>query len=150
MPDDKIIEREVLLKRFMYRSTLFQIGKTLDIPYFRDYKSKWDIDEQKAAFEIASTISDEQLKNIFDSSKQTRHGGFRGQYYTVNEGELRIEGSWKEIQTTLARMVMKYGKNCTGILRCILESSNGCTTKQIGRYLPEGVDPSSIMADLEK
>ena len=150
MPDDKIIEREVLLKRFMYRSTLFQIGKTLDIPYFRDYKSKWDIDEQKAAFEIASTISDKQLKNIFDSSKQTRHGGFRGQYYTVKEGELRIEGSWKEIQTILARMVMKYGKNCTGILRCILESSNGCTTKQIGRYLPEGVDPSSIMADLEK
>jgi hypothetical protein len=150
MLDDKIIEREILLKRFMSRTALFQTGKMLDIPYFRDCKSKWDIDEQKAAYEIASIISDEQLKKAFDSNKQRVYGSFRGQYYTVDQGELRVEGSWKEIQTAFARTARKCGKNCTTILKILLESSGGCTAKQLEQHLPEGADPSTILADLEK
>lgn len=150
MLDDRIIEREILLRRLLSRTTLFQIGKTLDIPYFREHKSKWDIDEQKAAFEIAFIINDEQLKSILHSNKQRGWEVFRGQYYTVDQGEFRPEGSWKEIQAALAKTTRKYGKNCTAILRCLLESSDGCTTKQIERHLPEGLDSFSILFDLEK
>ena len=109
MLDDRIIEREILLRRLLSRTTLFQIGKTLDIPYFREHKSKWDIDEQKAAFEIAFIINDEQLKSILHSNKQRGWEVFRGQYYTVDQGEFRPEGSWKEIQAALAKTT---GKEC--------------------------------------
>jgi hypothetical protein len=148
--DSKIIERKLLLKRVFPRSKLFKIGRTLNIPYFRSFNSEWDIDYDKAALEIASNISDVQLKEVFSNYAPRRWEVFRGQYYTFENGELQLEGSWKAIQAAVAQTKKKYGKNCVAVLKCLVESGKGCSLKEIKRNLPEGADPSPILSDLEK
>jgi hypothetical protein len=148
--DSKVIERKLLLKRAFPKGKLFEIGKMLSIPYFRDFHSKWDIDNDKAALEIASNVSDLQLKGFFENCEPRRWEVFRGQYYTFEKGELQLEGSWKEIQAAVAQTKKKYGKNCVIVLKCLVESGKGCNLKEIMQNLPEGTDPSPILSDLEK
>ncbi len=150
MLDDKTIEREILLRRFLPKLTLYQVGKTLEIPYFRNYKSEWDIDERKAALEIASAINDDQLKQIFKDRKHRKWEVFRGQYYTFEREQFRVEGSWKAIQLALAQINRKYGKNSSTVLKSLLQSSKGCSANEIRKVLPEDIDPSPILSDLEK
>lgn len=150
MLNDRIFEREILLRRLLPRSMLYKVGKSLGIPYFQNYSNEWDIDEQKAALEIASNVSDEQLKMIFRNSKPREWEVFRGKYYTFEKGEFRLEDSWKAIQSALAKAKMKYGKNCSEVLKCLLQSSRGCNLNEIKRNVPEGVDLSQILSDLEK
>jgi len=150
MLDDKVVERKLLLKRGFPRGKIFQMGKALNIPYFRSFHSKWDIDYDKAALEVASNISDVQLKEAFDNYEPRGWEAFRGQYYTFEEGELRLEGSWKTIEAAVAQTKKKYGNNCTAVLRCLVESGRGCSLKEIRQHLPEGADPSPILSDLEK
>lgn len=150
MLDDNVVERKLLLKRVFPRSQLFRIGKALNILYFHDLLSQWDIDDDAAAFEVASSISDEQLMEVFSSNEPRRWEVFRGQYYTFEDGKLRLEGSWKAIQASIAQIGKKYGKHCSAILKCLVESGEGCSLKEIKQRLPEGKDPSPILSDLEK
>ncbi|MDH5447947.1 MAG: hypothetical protein OEX01_02950, partial [Candidatus Bathyarchaeota archaeon] len=150
MLDDKVVERKLLLKRVFSRGKLFEIGKTLDIPYFHNFHSRWDIDDDRAALEIASNIHDEQLKEAFTKHAPRRWEVFRGQYYTFENGELRLEGSWKAIQTSVAQTKQKYGKNCFAVLKCLIESGKGCSLKDIKQNLLEDTDPSPILSDLER
>jgi len=150
MLDDRLIEREILLRRVLSRTVLYQVGKTLDIPYFHDYKSEWDVDEQKAAFEIASNASDQKLMEIFRTNKHRDWEIFRGRYYTFEKGEFRLEGSWKAIQAAVAKTKRKYGKACSAVLKCLLQTSKGCNINEIKHNLPEGIDASPILSDLER
>lgn len=150
MLDSKVIERKILLKRVFPINRLFQIGKALKIPYFRDFHSKWDIDDDRAALEIASHINDEQLEEIFDHYEPRKWPVFRGQQYTFENGELRVESSSKSIQAAVAQAKKKYGKNCVAVLKCLVESGKGCSLKEIKQRLPKGTDPSPILTDLEK
>lgn len=150
MLDSKVIERKILLKRVFPINRLFQIGKALKISYFRDFHSKWDIDDDRAALEIASHINDEQLEEIFDHYEPRKWPVFRGQQYTFENGELRVESSSKSIQAAVAQAKKKYGKNCVAVLKCLVESGKGCSLKEIKQRLPKGTDPSPILTDLEK
>lgn len=150
MLDSKVIERKLLLRRVFSRSKLFQIGKTLNIPYFSSFQSEWDIDPDRAALEIASNVSDVQLKEVFSNYEPRKWEVFRGQYYTFENGELRFEGSWKAIQAAVVQTKKKYGKNCVAVLKYLVESGKGCSLREIKRNLPKGTDPSPILADLEK
>ena len=150
MLDDKVVERKLLLKRLFSRSKLFEIGKTLNIPYFRNCHSRWDIDDDKATLEIASNISDEQLKEVFSNYKPREWEVFRGQYHTFENGELKLEGSWEAIQAAVVQTKKKYGKNCVSVLKCLVESGKGCSLKEIKQNLPEDTEPSPILSDLEK
>ncbi len=148
--NDKVVERKLLLERAFSRSKIFQIGKELRIPYFHDFYSEWDVDPKKASLEIALYINDEQLKELFDNHTPRRWEVFKGQYYTLESGKLQLQGSWKTLQAGVAQIKKKYGKNCVIILEYIVESGGGCNLKQIEKRLPEGVDPSPILSDLEK
>ncbi|NIQ07826.1 MAG: hypothetical protein GWO20_19540, partial [Candidatus Korarchaeota archaeon] len=99
--DDKLLERKLLLKRVFPRIELFEIGKELNIPYFAYFTSGWEIDEDEASLEIASNINDEKLKEIFDKHAPREWTVFRGAHYTFENGELRLEGSGKTIQTNV-------------------------------------------------
>ena len=149
MLDDKIVERKLLLKRVFSRSKLFEIGKTLDIPYFQDFHSGWDIEDDRAALEIASNIRDEQLKETFDNYAPRKWEVFRGKHYTFENGELQLEGSWKTIQAAVAQTKKKYGKNCVAVLKYLIESSKGCSKEKIKQNLLEDADLSPILSDLE-
>ncbi len=150
MLDSRVVERKLLLKRVFSRSKLFEVGKALDIPYLHSFRSEWDADHDKTAFEIASNVSDSQLNESFRDHTPRRWEVFRGQYYTFENGELRLEGSWKEIQAALAQTTKKYGKNCVTVLKCLTEYGIGCSLRAVKKNLPEIADPLPILSDLEK
>ncbi len=147
---DKIVERKLLLERVFSRSKIFQIGKALKIPYFNDFCSEWDIDPKKASLEIASYIDDEQVEELFNNNTPRKWEVFRGEHYTFENGKLQFEGSWKALQAGVAQIKKKYGKNCAIILAYLVESGGDCSLKEIEKKLPEGVNPSPILSDLEK
>jgi hypothetical protein len=148
--EDKVIERKLLLKRVIPRSTLLGMGKKRNIPYFRRFHSGWDIDYDRASLEVASHMTDAQLADIFRNIEPRRWESFRGQYYTFEDGVLKLEGSWKMIRAAVAQMKKKYGKNCVSVLKCLVEAGKGCSVRDIKRSLAEDVNPLPILLDLEK
>lgn len=150
MRNNKVVDRKLLLKRVFSRSKLFQIGKVLGVPYFINFHSEWDMDYDRAAFEIASNISDVQLEKVFSNYEPRGWEVFRGQYYTFENGKFRLEGYWKTIQAAIAQTKKKFGKNCIAVLKCLVNSGKGCSLKEVRQNLPESTDPSPILSDLEK
>jgi hypothetical protein len=145
---DKTIERKLLLKRVFSKGKLFKIGKELKIAYFKQFHSEWDIEEDKAALEIAMTVSDEQLAEIFRTFGPRKWEAFRGRHYTFN-GILDLQGSWNDIQAAITQTKRKYGRNSVTVLRCLMDHGRGCSLRQIQAAVPEGVNPVPILADLE-
>ena len=148
--DDKRLERKLLLKRTFPRIELFEIGKKFNIPYFDRFESGWGINEDDASLEIASKISDVQLKKVFDKHLPRKWTVFRGTYYTFENGELRLEGSDKTIRANVYQAKKKYGKNCAAILKTLVEVGRGCSLNEIKKGLRRSVDPLPILAELEQ
>jgi len=46
MENEKIFERGILLKRAFPKVKLYQIGRELDIPYFKRISSGWQIKDE--------------------------------------------------------------------------------------------------------
>jgi hypothetical protein len=148
--DDKLLERKLLLKRTFPRIELFEIGKKFNIPYFDRFDSGWDINEDDASLEIASKISDTQLKKVFDKHSPRKWTVFRGTHYTFENGELRLEGSDKTIRANVYQAQKKYGKNCVAILKTLVEAGRSCSLNEIKKGLRRGVDPLPVLAELEE
>ena len=148
--DDKLLERKLLLKRAFPRIELFDIGKELSIPYFASFASGWEIDEDEASIRIASNINEKQLKEIFDKHAPREWTLFRGAHYTFENGELRLEGSGKTIQTNVHQAKKRYGENCVAILKKLVKAGRGCSLGEIKKSLKRGVDPLPILAKLEQ
>jgi len=148
--DDKAVERKILLKRAFQRHRLFEIGKKLTVPYFERFEDAWNVDEDQAAFEIASAINDARLKEIFEVYKPREWIVFRGKYYTFEDGALLLEGSWKAIESGLHQIRKKFGKNGLDVLRVLLEAGKGCGLKDITLNLRQRIDPTPIMSELER
>ena len=149
MLDDRAIERKLLLQRVFSRGKLFEMGKTLGIPYITNLQSMWDLDIDKASLEIALSLDEEKLKEIFENYNPREWEVFRGQYHTFEEEKFKLEGSWKEIQAGVAQARKKYGERCNAILRYLLETSKGCSLKEIMQTLPEKTNHSTLLSDLE-
>ncbi len=148
--DDKRLERKLLLKRTFPRIELFEIGKKFNIQYFDRFESGWDINEDDASLEIASKISDTQLKKVFDKHPPRKWTVFRGTHYTFENGELRLEGSDKTIRANLYQAKKKYGKNCVAILKTLVEAGRSFSLNEIKKSLRRGIDPTPILAELEQ
>jgi len=148
--EDMIVERKILLKRAFPRNRLFEMGKSLGIAYFDRFASEWDIDEDEAALEIASKLSDTQLKEAFDKSKPREWVVFRGRHYTFECGKLLLEGSWKTIERNLRQVRKEHGKNVLGVLEALVEANKGIGLKEIATNLRQGIDPLPIMNQLEQ
>lgn len=148
--DDKVIERKILLKRCFPRHLLFEIGRELTLPYFERVENAWTIDEDQAAFEISSAISNTQLKEIFESHKPREWVAFRGKHYAFEDGALMLEGSWKAIESNVHQIRKKHGKNGLEVLKAFLESGNGCGLKDISTHLRQGVEAEPLVAELER
>ena len=148
--EDKVVERKILLKRAFPRHQLFEIGRKFAIPYFENFENAWNIDEEQAAFEIASAISDVQLKEIFGMQKPRRWVVFRGKHYTLEEGSLTLKGSWETIESNLRHVRRKYGKNGLEVLKAFLEAGKSCGLRDIADRLKRRIEIAPIIADLEK
>ena len=148
--DDRVVERRLLLKRAFPRTKLFSIGKQLNIPYFQRFTTAWDIEEDDAALEIASAINDTQLKEVFETYSPREWVVFRGGYYTFEDDVLLLESSWKKIQKGLHQTRRKYGKNCTAVLKVLVETGKSSNLREIKHDLKPGVDPLRILEMLEQ
>ncbi len=148
--DDKLVERKLLLKRAFSRAKLYEIGKGLNIPYFSRFMGPWDVDEDEAAFEIASKIDDMELKGIFKAQEFRGWAVFRGRYYNFENGALNLEGSWKQIRSNIYQMKKKYGKNCVAVLKALVEAGGSCGLEEIKGNLKRSVDPRPLLEELER
>jgi hypothetical protein len=149
LSDYKILERKILLKRLLPRDALFQIGKSFGLPCFQAFNSLWDIDEDQAVQEIAIKINDVELEQIFKQYKNRDWEVFKGQYYTFEGGQLRIEGSWDAIQAAIKELKTKYGKNLSTVLNCLLQSEKGCSVSDVKKQFSDQSIPLTIFSDLE-
>ncbi len=148
--EDRVIERKILLKRAFSRHRLFEIGKKFAIPYFEPFETAWNIDEDQAAFEIASSVSDARLRELFDSQKPRGWVAFRGRYYTFEDGALLLKSSWDTIESNLRQVSKKYGKNGLDVLKVFLETGKGCGLRDIAISLRRRIDPEPIVNELER
>ncbi len=148
--DDKLLEKKLLLKRAFSRTKLYEIGKDLKIPYFSRFMGPWDMDEDEAAFEIASKIDDMKLKGIFKAWEFRGWAVFRGRYYNFENGALNLEGFWKQIRSNIFQIKKKYGKNCVAVLKALAEAGESCGLEEIKGNLKRGIDPQPILEELER
>jgi len=144
------VERKILLKRAFPRHKLFEIGKSLGITYFDHFTSEWDIDEDQAALEIASIISDTQLKEAFDRQSPREWVVFRGKHYTFEDGRLQLQSSWKTIESNLRQVRKEHGKNGLLVLKRLLEAGKSCGVKEIVTDLRHGLEPIPVLNELER
>jgi hypothetical protein len=148
--EDKIVERKLLLKRAFPLGTLFKIGRKLNIAYFNRFPSHWDVDEDEAALEIASKVSDTQLKEVFNKFKPRKWAVFRGQYYTLEDGTFLLEGFWRNLQANIRQARKKFRKNAVAVLKTLAEAGRSCNLRDVRRGLKRSVDPLPILAELEQ
>lgn len=148
--EDKIVERKLLLKRVFSMNKLFEIGKNLNLAYFNRFSSEWEIDEDEAALEIASDISEPQLEEVFDKFKPRRWAVFRGQFYTFEDGAFLLEGSWKNLRANIRQAKKKFRKKAIAVLRTLVEAGRSCSLKDIRGNLQRSVDPLPILTILEQ
>ena len=148
--EDSMIERKLLLKRCFSRQQLFEIGTELSLPYFERVENAWHVDEDQAAFEIASNLSDAKLKEVFKTHKFRDWVEFRGKNYTFENGALLLEGSWKAIESSIRQVIKKHGKNGSEVLKAFLELGKGCGLKDLAGRVKRDVNPEPIIEELEK
>lgn len=148
--EDKIVERKLLLKRTFSIAELFEIGKEVNIPYFNSFISCWEIDEDEAALEIASNLSEKQLKEIYEKHVPREWAIFRGRYYTFENGALRFAGSWEKIRRSISETEKKFGKNCVTLLKTMEKSGGIFGLNELKEMSKQGIDPYPILAKLEQ
>lgn len=146
----KTAELMVLLKQAFARHRLFEIGRSLSIEYFERFEDAWDLDEDQAAFEIASQMDDDKLRSIFETRHPRDWIVFRGRYYTFEGGVLSLEGSWEVVQNSLNHVKQAHGKTGVEVLDFFLENEKGCSLKDVAANLKLGADATSILNELEK
>ena len=147
--EERIYERKELLKRAYSISQLFEIGRWLKIPYFDRFLCCWDIDEDEASVEIASRITDDELKQIFRSYKPREWAIFRGRYYLLDNGKLSFEGSYNLIKDGVRRVKAKFGSSGLLLLKVILDNGGTIDLSDAKRILGSG-NTKEILGELER
>jgi hypothetical protein len=148
--EDKIIERKVLLKRCFTRYQLFGIGVELTLQYLERVESPWNIDEDRTALEIASSISDAKLKEIFENNKPRDWVSFKGKHYTFDDGALLFEDSWKALGTNLRQFRKKRGKNGLDVLKVFVEHGRSCGLNDVAARVKGKSEAEPVIEELER
>ena len=125
--DDRLVERRLLLKRAFSRVRLFEIGRELGIPYFNQFLSGWEVDPDEAALQIASALTDHQLRKLFKEHKPRSWVTFWGKHYTLERGRLRLSGRWRTLQTNLREAREKFGNPLLAVLKTFLKHGGVCS-----------------------
>lgn len=123
MPGDKLKERILLLRRYLYH---------LEWPVPNEVKTKISkeifddqlpIDQAINLEKLAKTLTDEQLAKMIQLSPFKDHYTFRGKYYTVREGTLKCQGSWEEVKLTVKQVLRIHGKKGYALLKALVEAT---------------------------
>jgi hypothetical protein len=148
--DDKIVERKLLIKRAFSLTEIFEIGKQLGIPYFDQFVSSWETDDDTASLEIAQAVSDAQLQEIFKKRETRDWAVFRGKYYLFEAGVLSLRGSLEKIQAAIAETAKKYGKDGVYVLKAMVQAGGNFGLKEYTEAQKQKIDPYPILDKLEQ
>lgn len=127
--DDRTKERALLLMRFYWLEDIYNLGKSLNILYFDQFKRYWDIDYDKgykeAALQIAKVLSDDELLRVTrqkpPSYRLVELGGFQGNHYSSTEnGEVTLESSWDSVRNNTRTALEKWKDRAYGVLKAII------------------------------
>lgn len=148
--DERVCERRELLKRAYSISQLFEIGRWLKIAYFDKFLCCWEIDEDEASMEIASKITDDMLKQIFQNYKPHERIVFRGKYYLLSNGKLSLEGAQALINDGIRKLKSKYGSLGILLLKAIIERGGVIDLDSAREVIGlTKADTDEILSDLE-
>jgi len=120
-------EKKLLLDRLRYSGLVLKLGKEIGEPYCLQFSdSGYDqnygyFNHEEAIPKVAERIADDQLVSFFAKPKTRHEVGkvtFMGKFYTLKNGELKLESEWPSIQAGLLRLAKKHGDT----LRAVLEA----------------------------
>jgi len=129
---EKNFERGFLLRRAFPKVKIYQIGRELDIPYFKRISSGWQIkDEYEACLVLGAALNDDLLMKILRKYKPREWAVFRGKYYVLNNGRLSFEGFGKNVEEGIRRAKALYGSDVVLVLKSLLKRGGSASLKEL-------------------
>ncbi len=146
---DKIKERVLLLKRFLYHlewdwsnEVKTKVLSYLGLPH--NYSVRLE--------ELAKTLTDAQLEHLIWLSPVKDYYTFRGKYYTVGEGGIfEPHGSWEEVKDAVKQILRIHGKKGYALLKALTEVERApfwSIVAKVSKIYGDWFYPSRIIAEL--
>ncbi len=148
--DDRVLEKKLLINRVYPVPEIFQIGKEQGIPYFDRFVNCWEADPDEAALELAQSLSDQQLQDVFKKHRERTYTVFRGMHYTFEDGILNLKGSVEKIRAGIAETEKKFGQDSISILKSMALVGGRFSMKEFKEALAKKIDPYPILLKLEQ
>jgi hypothetical protein len=149
LSDDKLRERALLLKRFLYH---------LEWDWPNDVKTKvlaflGRRPEEYLSFEeLARSLSDSQLERLIWMSPVKDYYTFRGKYYTVRKGGVfESHGSWDEVKSSVSQILRVHGKKGYALLKALTEVKEApfeFIAAKASEIYGDRIYPSHLIAEL--
>jgi len=132
--NEKLLERGMLLKRAFPKVTLHQIGRELNLPYFKKIPSGWRIkDEDEACLILAASLNDDLLMKILKRHKPREWAVFRGKYYMLQKGRLSLGGFEKNVEEAIRRAKALHGSDAILVLKSMLKRGGAANLRELKR-----------------
>jgi len=136
LENEKIVERGMLLKRAFPKVKLYEIGRELDISYFKKFLSGWQIkNEDEACLILGAAMNDDLLAEILRKHKPREWAVFRGRYYTLQRGKLGFKGFGKNVEEAIRRAKALYGSDVELVLKLMLRRDGSASLMDLKKIV---------------
>jgi len=147
---EKIVERGMLLKRAFPKVKLYEIGRELNIPYFKKFLSGWQIkNEDEAALILGAAVSDDLLTKIFRRYEPREWVVFRGRHYTLQKGKLNVKGFERNVKEAIRRAKTRYGSDVISVLKTLLRRGGTANLKDLKKTV-KSTELEEILEELTR
>jgi hypothetical protein len=166
LPEDKIRERILLLKRFLphlewnwpnevrekvYKEVFGSIGISINVEIFSIYMNL-KYNRPVKIESIAKMISDSQLEKMVQISPYKDYYTFRGKYYTVKRnGVFECRGSWEEVKKAVKEVLKTHGKKGYAVLKALVDVTEAhfeYISARASEIYGDRLYPSHLIAEL--
>lgn len=152
LPEDKLRERTILLKRFLPHIDWMWPNevKTMITSYLAQhiqYQPKLITIEA-----LARDLTDEQLEHIvMNFSPYREYYSFRGKYYTIKKGYFHHFSSWDEVKESVRQVLKTHGKKGYAMLKALVEVDEApfeLIAARASEIYGDRIYPSRLIAEL--
>ncbi len=148
--DEKTLEKKLLIQRVYPITEIFQIGKELSSPFFTQFVNCWEPDPDEAAMELALSMDDKNLQEVFKKHLPRDYVVFRGTHFTFEDGVLSARGSAEKLCAGIAETQKKYGQAANSILKVMAQAGGKFGSKQFRESEKLKVDAYPILEKMEQ
>lgn len=149
--DEKIKEREILLKRYLPHLTWEYRNEVKEKINQEVFNGKLSIEKSIDLRELAQDITDEQLHKMLLLSPYLENYSFRGKYYTVTGGRFEPIGAYEEVKDDTKQFLKEHGKKGYALLKALTELDDAPFTRIAARaseIYGERFYPTTLIAEL--